>query len=53
MRPSQNELNYKLEQWRALDDKMTIGAFFVDNIPISVDTEDDLIKVENIIKGNK
>ena len=53
LRPSQNELNYKLEQWRALDDKMTIGAFFVDNIPISVDTEDDLIKVENIIKGNK
>ena len=53
LKPSKNEINYKLEQWRALDAKMSIGASFVDNIPISVDTKEDLIKVENIIKANR
>lgn len=50
--PSQNELFYKLEQWRALDAKMTIGVNYVANVPISVDTKDDLIHVENIIRNN-
>jgi len=53
LKPSANELYYKLEQWRAIDAQMKIGTCFVDNIPLSVDTEDDLIKVENIIKTNK
>ena len=53
LKPSANELYYKLEQWRAIDSQMKIGACFVDNVPISVDTEEDLIKVENIIKTNK
>ena len=53
LKPSKNEIYYKLEQWRALDAKMSIGASFVDNIPLSVDTKDDLIKVENIIKAKK
>lgn len=50
--PSQNELFYKLEQWRALDAKMTIGVNFVANVPISVDTKDDLIHAENIIRNS-
>ena len=49
--PSQNELYYKLEQWRALDAKMSIGVNYVANVPISVDTKDDLSHVENIIKS--
>ena len=49
---SSNELHHNLEQLRALDGKMSIGASYVDNIPLSVDTEDDLIKVESIIKGD-
>ena len=53
LKPSVNELYYKLEQWRALDSQMKIGACFVDNVPLSVDTVEDLIKVENIIKTNK
>ena len=53
LNPSQNELDHKLEQWRALDARMSIGAFFVNDVPISVDTKDDLIKVENIIRINK
>ena len=51
--PSPNELYHKLEQWRALDAKMKIGACFVKNVPLSVDTKEDLIKVENIIKVQK
>ncbi len=50
LKPSVNELKYKLEQWRALDSNMTIGASFVKNVPLSVDTKEDLIKVENIVK---
>ena len=50
MLPSKNEINHKLEQWRALDNKMTIGTSYVKDVPISVDTKEDLIMVENIIK---
>ena len=49
--PSVNELNHKLEQWRALDARMTIGVSYVKDVPISVDTKKDLINVENIIKN--
>ena len=53
LNPSPNEIYHKLEQWRALDAKMSIGVNFVDNVPLSVDTEEDLINVENIIKSSK
>ena len=53
LKPSSNELHHNLEQLRALDAKMNIGAYYVDNVPLSVDTKDDLIKVENIIKANQ
>ena len=52
MKPSSNELDYKLEQWRALDANMSIGVSYVNNVPISVDTKEDLIQIENIIKSN-
>ena len=48
--PSSNELLYKLEQLRAIDAKMKIGASFVKNVALSVDTKEDLIKVESILK---
>ena len=51
LQPSVNEKDRKLEQWRALDAKMTIGVSYVKNIPISVDTKEDLIHVENIINN--
>tara|TARA_Y100001970_G_scaffold288916_1_gene417695 strand:+ start:4526 stop:5257 length:732 start_codon:yes stop_codon:yes gene_type:complete len=50
MKPTKNELNYKLEQWRALDANIEIGATFVENIPISIDTKEDLINIETHIK---
>ena len=49
--PSKNEINRKLEQLRALDAKMTIGVSYVKDVPISVDTRKDLLKVERIVKG--
>jgi len=52
LKPSKNELYFKLEQWRALDAKMSIGVAYVKNVPLSVDTEEDLKKVENIIKAS-
>jgi len=48
-----NELNHKLEQWRALDSGMSIGVSFVDNVPLSVDTKEDLINLESIIKSQQ
>jgi len=50
--PSSNELNHKLEQLRAIDSNISIGASYVENVPLSVDTEEDLKKVEYIIKAN-
>ena len=53
MSPSVNELNYHLEQWRALDSGLSIGVSFVENVPISVDTKEDLIHIESIIKSQQ
>ena len=50
--PSKNEINRKLEQLRALDAGISIGITFVENVPISVDTKEDLIIIENIIMRN-
>ena len=53
LKPSENELFYKLEQWRALDSNMTIGTQYIDESYFGVDTEEDLFKAENIIKDKK
>ena len=51
--PSKREIKLKLEQMRALDNKMKIGVSYVKNIPISVDTKDDLVHAENILNKNE
>ena len=43
--PSENEQKRKLEQMRALDSGMSIGVGYVKNVPISVDTKEDLLKI--------
>ena len=53
LKPSENELFHKLEQWRALDSNMTIGTKYVDESYFGVDTEEDLLKAENIIKDKR
>ena len=47
---SKNEIIHNLEQFRALDSGITIGISYVPNIPISIDTKEDLISAENIIR---
>ena len=49
--PSKNELDRKLEQLRLLDAGIKIGITYVENVPISVDTVEDLILIENILKN--
>ena len=53
LKPSENEIFHKLEQWRALDSNMTIGTKYIDESYFGVDTEEDLLKAENIIKDKK
>ena len=47
--PSNNEEKRQLEQMRALDVSMNIGVAYIKNIPISIDTKEDLLQIENII----
>ncbi len=47
---SKNEKNLNLEQFRAIDEGIKIGVVQVYGIPPSVDTKEDLITVENIIR---
>ena len=47
--PSKNEIDKKLEQLRALDAGIKIGITYVENVPISVDTVEDLMVIENIL----
>ena len=51
--PSTNEEKYKLEQFRALDNGITINAIkSISKIHLGVDTEDDLKKANEIAKKN-
>jgi 3-deoxy-manno-octulosonate cytidylyltransferase (CMP-KDO synthetase) len=49
--PSFLEKSEKLEQLRALENDIAIGTCVVDNIPISVDTEEDLKKAIKFYEG--
>ena len=49
--PSKNEIDRKLEQLRLLDEGIKIGITYVENVPISVDTVEDLMLIENILKN--
>ncbi len=48
---SKNEIERKLEQLRALDAGIHIGITYVENVPISVDTLQDLMLIENILES--
>ena len=47
---SKLELKRKLEQLRALENKMTIHVGYIKSSPLSVDTEEDLKAVQNLMK---
>ena len=50
---SQNEIKRKLEQMRAMDNKMKIKLVKVKEIPASVDTLEDLKKIRLLFRKNK
>ena len=41
-----------LEQLRALENKMKIDVGYVDQSPLSVDTENDLIEIKKLMERN-
>ena len=47
--PSENEKIRQLEQMRALDANISIGVGYIKNVPISIDTKEDLIRMEKSI----
>ncbi len=47
---SKNEFLLKLEQFRVMDAGIDIGVIFEKDIPPSIDTKEDLINAENIIR---
>ena len=49
---SANEIDLSLEQMRAMDSNIPIGVTYVPEVPISVDTKEDLIKIETDIRDN-
>lgn len=48
---SSREILFKLEQLRALDNNMNIGAALIDNLPIGVDTHKDLELVRKTMRS--
>tara|TARA_B100000965_G_scaffold405778_1_gene441240 strand:+ start:3540 stop:4283 length:744 start_codon:yes stop_codon:yes gene_type:complete len=53
LKRSELELKRKLEQLRALEDGMKINVGYIDNYPLSVDTEKDLLNIKKIMEKNE
>ena len=47
------EIERKLEQLRALENNMKIDVGYIDNCPLSVDTENDLTKIRKMMESNE
>ena len=50
---SKLELERKLEQLRAMENKMSIHVGYIESSPLSVDTEKDLIEIKKIMENNE
>ena len=53
LKRSKLELERKLEQLRALENKMSIHVGYIKSSPLSVDTEEDLAEVKNLMEKNE
>ena len=49
---SKNEIDLSLEQMRAMDSNIPIGVTYVPEVPMSVDTKEDLINIETNIRDH-
>ena len=50
MSQSQNEIKFRLEQLRALDNNIKINVALANSSPIGVDTEEDYIALKKIME---
>jgi len=50
LKQSNNELKLKLEQLRALDNKIRIDVVFANSIPIGVDTNEDYLEIKKLME---
>jgi 3-deoxy-manno-octulosonate cytidylyltransferase (CMP-KDO synthetase) len=53
LKRSKLEVERKLEQLRALENKMSIHVGYIKSSPLSVDTEEDLIEIKTLMKKNE
>ena len=49
LKQSKNEIDQKLEQLRAIDNKILIDVILANNSPIGVDTEEDFVELKKIM----
>ena len=52
MKQTISEIELRLEQMRALENKMKIHVGYTESSPLSVDTEEDLIEIRKIMEKN-
>ena len=50
LKQSNNEINFKLEQLRALDNNINIDVIFSNSIPIGVDTNEDYLEIKKLME---
>ena len=50
---SKLEIERKLEQLRAIEDKMNIHVGYIKSSPLSVDTNEDLIIIKKLMENNE
>ncbi len=50
LKQSDNEIKLKLEQLRALDNKIKIDVVFANSIPIGVDTNEDYLEIKKLME---
>ena len=49
LKQSKNEIKQKLEQLRAIDNKIEISVILANSLPIGVDTEEDYLEIKKIM----
>ena len=53
LKRSKLELKRRLEQLRAMENNMSIHVGYINSTPLSVDTEQDLIKIKKLMEQNE
>ena len=49
LKQSKNEIEQRLEQLRAIDNKIAINVILANSTPIGVDTEEDFLELKKVM----